>query len=150
MTIRRMRPALGTFVEIGAWSQSAVANDGVEAAYAAIAEVEDLLSFHSTESDLTRLNNGSGQRVPLHRTSLRVLRLARAMTIASGGAFNCAVGGALVHQGALPDHGGPPPLAVGNAGDIEIGHGWARLCRPVPKSKTAWSPFCGPSDGKSF
>lgn len=127
--IRRMRPALGTYVEVGIDDKSVI--NAIEAAYAAIAEVETRLSFHSPASDLTRLNCNPGRQVPLHATSLRVLRLARAMTHASDGAFNCTVGGALVTQGALPDHGGTDMIEVGEAADIEIGAGWARLVRPV-------------------
>ena len=63
--------------------------------------------------------------------TLRLLRVAAALTRASQGAFDCTVGGELVRQGALPDHGGTPALPRGEADDIEFGAGWARLRRPV-------------------
>lgn len=124
-----MRPALGTFVEVGTNDGGGI--EAIEAAYAAVAEIETLLSFHSPTSDLTRLNCQPGRKVSLRATSLHVLRLARGITLASHGAFNCTVGGALVKQGALPDHGGADMLDVGTGNDIEIGVGWARLHRPV-------------------
>ena len=127
--LKRMRPALGTYVEIGI-SDSALI-DAIDAAFAAIRRIETLLSFHAPESDLTQLNRQPGKRVPLHTISLRVLRLARAVTRASGGAFNCTVGGALVRGGALPDHGGQIALDTGTHDDIELGSHWARLRRPV-------------------
>lgn len=126
---RRMRPALGTYVEVGIDGIGTSA--ALDAAFAAIADVENLLSFHSPTSDLTQLNRHPGQRVPLQRTSLHVLRLAKAVARASGNAFNCTVGGALVMRGALPDHGGTDLIEIGDANDIEIGAGWARLRRPV-------------------
>ena len=130
--LRRLRPALGTYVGIGVSDDGVI--DAVEAAFAAIAQIETLLSFHASGSDLTRLNQQPGKRVTLHATSLRVLRLARAVTRASGGAFNCTVGGTLVRNGALPDHGdvdSADMLDTGNHDDIELGSDWARLRRPV-------------------
>lgn len=127
--LRRMRPALGTYVEIGI--DDAAGADAIDAAFATIAQIEALLSFHAPGSELTQLNRQPCKRVPLHATSLRVLRLARAVTRASGGTFNCTVGGAMVRSGALPDHGGPDMLDTGSHDDIELGGNWARLRRPV-------------------
>lgn len=123
---RRMRPLLGTYVEIGtALPSGCTAGNAVTAAFAAIETVQRLLSFHDPDSDLSRLNRSAGEPVGLHPLSVRILWLARRMTRASGGLFNCTVGGALVRRGALPDHGGPAALDHGDADDIEIG---ARRC----------------------
>ncbi|HEX5055094.1 MAG TPA: FAD:protein FMN transferase [Gammaproteobacteria bacterium] len=136
MNSRRMRPLLGTFVEIGARigaGGGAAANAAITAAFAGIETIQRLLSFHDPDSDLSRLNRRPGDEIELHPLSLRVLRLARCFTRASGGLFNCTVGGALVRLGRLPDHGGPPPLDFGIADDIEIfpERGSARLRRPL-------------------
>jgi len=127
-----MRPLLGTYVEVAARADSqADAERGLRLAFEAIDEVQGHMSFHAPASDLTRLNRAPGRDVVLHPLTLRVLRLARAAMRASGGAFDCTVGGLLVRQGALPDHGGPAPLPRGTDADIVIGRGRARLRRPV-------------------
>jgi FAD:protein FMN transferase len=128
--VRRMRPLLGTFVEIG---YEPVQGDGaaVQAAFAAMEEVERSLSFQHGDSDLSRLNRRPGQFLVLPGLALRVLRLAHAMMLASGGLFNCTLGGALVRRGVLPDHGGSEALDCGSAADIEIDGARVRLARPV-------------------
>jgi thiamine biosynthesis lipoprotein len=136
MNSRRMRPLLGTFVEIGARIGAGGGPDAdaaITAAFAGIETIQRLLSFHDPDSDLSRLNRRPGDEIELHPLSLRVLRLARCITRASGGLFNCTVGGALVRLGRLPDHGGAPPLEYGTADDIEIfpDRNSARLRRPL-------------------
>ncbi|MFB9245646.1 FAD:protein FMN transferase [Massilia antarctica] len=127
--IKRMRPLLGTYVEVGTRGDSAPA--ATQAAFASIETAQALWSFHDRASELSRLNLAPGQAMPLSASTLRLLRGARAMMRASGGLFDCTVGGALVRSGALPDHGGTPALERGSAADIEIGADWARLRRPV-------------------
>ena len=127
--LRRMRPLLGTFVEVSACGTGAA--EAIEAGFARIAQAQAWWSFHDVDSELSRLNQAAGARVSLHPHTLRLLRLAAAMMRRSGGAFDCTVGGMLVCQGVLPDHGGPAPLPRGCVDDLEIGAGWARLRRPV-------------------
>lgn len=127
--LRRMRPLLGTFVEVGARGHGA--GLAIDAAFACIERAQASWSFHDAGSELSQLNRAPGCRVALHADTLRLLRIAKALMRGSGGAFDCTVGGLLVHNGALPDHGGPEPLARGHADDIEIGTSWARLRRPV-------------------
>jgi FAD:protein FMN transferase len=128
--VRRMRPLLGTFVEVATVGADS-AETSIEAAFAAIANVHDRLSFHSPHSELTRLNQSRGAPVSLSPMSRRVLALARAMQLASGGLFNCTVGGALVRNGNLPDHGGEQALDFGEATDIVLERSTVRLARPL-------------------
>lgn len=128
---RHLRPLLGTFVEIGAWPHQADTARAIDAAFATIARVHALLSFQDPASELSKLNAAPRHAVPLHPLTLRVLRLARAMMLASDHLFNCTVGGSLVQRGELPEHGGPPPLDRGNADDIILLHNSACLRRPV-------------------
>lgn len=136
--LRRMRPLLGCFVEVGARSPSRVSDrvaepleQAVAAAFAAIELAQSHWSFQDPDSELSRLNRSPGRAQLLSRHTLRLLRIARALTHASAGAFDCTVGGALVQSGRLPDHGGLPALSRGLADDIELGPGWARLRRPL-------------------
>lgn len=127
---KRMRPLLGTFVEIGV-SVGESHELAINAAFDAVAKVQALLSFHDQNSDLSKLNLAGGKEVTLHPHSIRVLRLARAMTLSSGGLFNCTVGGALVSMGVLPDHGAGSGLSSGVAEDIELNGRQARLRQKV-------------------
>jgi FAD:protein FMN transferase len=127
---RRMRPLLGTYVEVATVGADS-AEAGIEAAFAAIANVHDCLSFHSPHSELTRLNQSRGAAVRISPLSRRVLALARALQLASDGLFNCTLGGALVRSGDLPDHGGDPALDFGEAADIVFERSTVRLARPV-------------------
>jgi len=127
--LRRMRPLLGTFVEVGARGPNAA--QALDAAFACIAAAQDRWSFQDAGSELSRLNAAGGEPLAVHPATVRLLRLAAALMRRSGGLFNCTVGGALVQQGVLPDHGGPPALPRGCAEDIETGRRWARLGRPV-------------------
>lgn len=128
-----MRPLLGCFVEVGIVSQrhGESAHAAMDAAFAAIQHVNDSLSFHAADSELTRLNQAAGMSVAMSSTALRVLKLAQRVTLASGGVFNCTVGGALVAAGHLPDHGAGARLLVGDATDLVLDSKSARLRRPV-------------------
>jgi FAD:protein FMN transferase len=129
--LKRMRPLLGTYVEIGAQSAQTRLAPAVDAAFEAIQQVQSLLSFHDAGSDLSRLNAAHGEEVMLRPHSLRMMRLAKAVTRVSSGRFNCTVGGTLVRKGVLPDHGIKNYLDSGNADDIELRGNKVRLRRPV-------------------
>lgn len=59
----RMRPMLGTFVEITAEAPDAArAARAIEAAFAAVAEVDRLLSSHRADSELSAINAAAGDR----------------------------------------------------------------------------------------
>jgi thiamine biosynthesis lipoprotein len=55
--LRRMRPLLGTFVEIRATGASSRLETAVRAAFAAIERVQRLMSFHDPRSDVSRINS---------------------------------------------------------------------------------------------
>ena len=139
--LRRMRPLLGTFVEVGA--RAPAVTTAIDAAFASIERAQARWSFHDIESELSRLNNAPNTCVVLHPQTLRLLRISKLLMQRSEGAFDFTVGGQLVLKGVLPDHGGPSPLPRGIADDIEFGwefdeefgkglvKGWARLRRPI-------------------
>jgi thiamine biosynthesis lipoprotein len=126
---RRMRPLLGTFVEVGA--HGAAADDAIDAAFVSLADAQARWSFHDPASELSRLNAAGGAPVEVGAATLRLLKLAIAMMRGSGHAFDITLGGSLVEHGVLPDHGGIAALPRGTSDDIELGPGWARLRRPV-------------------
>jgi thiamine biosynthesis lipoprotein len=129
---RRLRPIMGTFVEIGVCGeQNITALKAVEAAFYSIEKIQSLMSFQDSKSDLSRLNLNPGVEILVHPLTTKVLRLARRMTHLSDSYFNCTVGGQMVRQGDLPDHGGPKPLRIGHAGDIVIQENRVTLLRPI-------------------
>jgi thiamine biosynthesis lipoprotein len=98
-----MRPALGTFVEIGLSHDSSPKK--FHNAFAAIKKVEDLMSFHDPLSELSRLNSLSiGAHLKVSLETLFVLKKAEELRNISQGAFNVAVGTQLAQWNLLPRH----------------------------------------------
>ena len=131
--VARARPLLGTMVMLrlqadGA-GEGAGARDGqadvqggggdavshldaaADAAFAAIADVHRLMSFHDPASDVRRLARARpGERVHVARATAAVLARAQAWARASGGAFDAGCGARAVAAGWLPppDDAAPP------------------------------------------
>lgn len=132
-TIRRMRPMLGTFVhiEVEANSSHQRLREIVDEAFADIARVERLMSFHHQESDLGRINR-SRTGVQVNPWTIRVLRLALELARRSQHRFNPTLGGAIVEAGRLPcpdDNQGWIP--AGTVDDIRIDGDTVTRLRPV-------------------
>lgn len=101
--IHRAQPLLGTLVDIRVQNASAAA---VDRAFARIAAVQRLMSFHEASSDLSRINLGAHLApVTVHPSTYRVLRIALALYHLTQHRFNPAVGRELVRTQRLPDHG---------------------------------------------
>ena len=99
----RMRPLLGTLVEIRAGGAAARVARGIAAAFAAIERVQRLMSFHEAGSDVSRINGTPvGRAVAVDRETYGVLRHALDLGRRSAGAFDIAVAPSLVSAGFLP------------------------------------------------
>src|SRR5712692_1235337 len=120
VSIRRARPLLGTFVEIAVAGQTFdAAEAAVEAAFAAVATVHRLMSFHEAGSDVSRLNRGAASGpVRVHDWTYQVLEAARDLHRRSGGMFDISVAPALQRLGLLP--GVPGLSARGGAHAIQL------------------------------
>ncbi len=135
--IKRMRPLLGTFVEIAVPDKGSLTEQqtqaAINAAFLCIEKIQQQLSFHDQGSNLSRLNANPLVWSDWPSTSVRCLKLARALTRISQGLFNCTLGKPIVAQGALPE----PPIGTsvvmdrGTWDDIEIRDNRVRLRRPV-------------------
>lgn len=102
---RRMRPLLGTFVEIAAYATPTIAEAGIAAAFAAMSDIHAQMSFHAADSDLSRVNRYAWRYpVCVNPSTFRVLSLARHIARKSQGLFDFSVGGRLVQAGRLPNH----------------------------------------------
>jgi thiamine biosynthesis lipoprotein len=108
--IRRARPLLGTFVEITAAHAPAL-EAAVEAAFAAVATVHRLMSFHEPDSDVGRLNrHAAADAVRIHDWTYEVLEVALDIHHCSGGTFDITVAPALQALGLLPRDGASFPV----------------------------------------
>lgn len=129
---RRMRPMLGTFVEIVARGPEPLAATGIEAAFEAIGTIQHSMSFHDPHSELSAINlQAWRQPVSVSRDTFRVLCNARHIARLSDGLFDITVGARLVREGRLPDHGFDALDREGwDAIELLPGHR-VRLKRPV-------------------
>jgi thiamine biosynthesis lipoprotein len=123
--MRRARPLLGTLVEIAVEGGAPADREAaIEAAFAAIARVHRLMSFHDADSDLGRLNREAATHpVGVHAWTYQVLEAAAELHRASQGAFDIAVAPVLQSMGRLPRDGGQPALASptqGAASAVEL------------------------------
>jgi len=101
--VARMRPLLGTLVEIRAGGPESRVNDGIAAAFAAIERVQRLMSFHDAGSDVSRINAApAGLEVAVDPETYCVLRYALDLGHRSDGAFDITVAPSLVAAGFLP------------------------------------------------
>lgn len=142
---RRAQPWLGTLVEIAI--ADALGDDILlpcfNNAFSVIADVHRLMSFHDTESDVSRINRAlAGDAVEVHPYTYEVLQAALSVTQASDGIFDIACAARLVEWGGLP---GPEGLMPGysprhNALTLE------KECR-VRKSRALWIDLGGIAKG---
>jgi FAD:protein FMN transferase len=104
LSIRRARPLLGTFVEIAvAGARLDAAEVAIEAAFSAVATVHRLMSFHETDSDVSRLNRSAASHpVKVRDPTYQVLEVAHDLYCRSGGMFDISVAPALQRLGLLP------------------------------------------------
>ena len=113
--LRRLRPALGTFVEVrAAGSAAGRLTRAVEEAFDAVARVHRLMSFHEPMSDVSRLNRkAAGAEVEVDRWTWNVLAEAQDLARRSGGRFDITIAPRLVRWGLLPRSPGAPPVRGG-------------------------------------
>src|SRR5215470_6425535 len=117
-SLRRARPLLGTVVEIAASGATSPATEAaVEAAFAVVATVHQLMSFHETTSDVSRLNRDAALAVvQVHDWTYQVLETALDLYRRSAGMFDIAIAPALQKLGLLPhtpDFCSPPACGEG-------------------------------------
>jgi thiamine biosynthesis lipoprotein len=133
--VRRLRPALGTFVELrveGLAPQRALR--AIDRAFAEVLDVQRLMSFHDRASDLSRLHRARvGAAVRIDARTCAVLEHALGIAALSQGRFDPTVAAQQVSWGLLPrpSHAAPPdPQATWR--DIEIvGARRVRCARPL-------------------
>ena len=142
--VRRAQPWLGTIVEIAAAGASArVLDRGVRAAFAAVAEVQRLLSFHDPASELSRLNREAAARaITVHPWTWQVLRLADRIAKKSAGVFDPTIAPRLTAFDFLPPPEAPAATPRARWGDVLLQTG-----RRVRFACPLWLDFGGIAKG---
>jgi thiamine biosynthesis lipoprotein len=113
--IRRAQPWLGTLVEITV--DDGAGQDAVTRAFAEIARLHALMSFHDRASDIARINRAlPGDVVDVDAATYDVLRLALHVADVSGGAFDIACAPWLVDRRILPAPHAARPAPRASAG----------------------------------
>jgi FAD:protein FMN transferase len=118
--VRRARPALGTFVEITARGDNeAKLHGAIDRAFNAIARVDRQMSFHQSDSDVSRINREAFQRkVKVHPWTWQVLRAAQKLSHETNGIFDITVARKLMQWKYLPRR--YPNVSEGNWRDVVL------------------------------
>lgn len=96
----RCKPLLGTYVEVFADLDIAI-----DQAFLAVQLVNDLMSFHNPDSELSQVNARAHIKpIRVHEWTFQVLSAAKELYENTEGMFDCAVGKKLVESGLLPQH----------------------------------------------
>jgi FAD:protein FMN transferase len=120
--ITRARPLLGTIVEITiAGTETDEREQAFEEAFAAIALVQQRMSYHDPNSTLSRINTDAFTvPVPVDDKTYHVLRMARLFYSATNGVFDPTIAPHLEQAGFLPmTHGVRQPGAT-SFEDVEL------------------------------
>ncbi len=103
--LKRVRPLLGTYVEIeihGHGLESEM-NARIGEGFDAISEIERLMSYYRTDSDLSRVNESpAGKWTKVHSFSIDVFKMTNHFFMASDGVFDIRCAPRLVRWGFLP------------------------------------------------
>lgn len=99
----RCKPLLGTYVEIAIDSHDADGQYVIDQAFAAIQVVQDLMSFHNPNSELSRINARAHiETIEVHDWTFEVLSISKELYEYTDGVFDCGVGKKLVESSVLP------------------------------------------------
>lgn len=103
--VERAKPLLGTFVSVRVEGlDPVIANAAINAAFAEIATVHALMSFHERDSDVSRLNRDAHrQAVRVDARTFKVLQSAAQFSARSAGVFDVTIAPPLVALNLLPD-----------------------------------------------
>jgi len=133
--LRRMQPWLGTFVEIHVDGLAhAHAAAAIDAAFADVAAVHALMSFHEEGSDLSRLHRSAvGEAVAVDSRTREVIAAALGFAAESDGRFDPTIAAQLVAWDRLPRPvAAPAPDPRACWRDIElVGDSQVRFRRPL-------------------
>lgn len=134
LTVRRCQPLLGTFVTLTVQdARPAGELDAILAtAFAAIAKVASLMSFHDPASEVTCLNQTAHKTaVPVHDWTWQVLTAALEIARGSKGAFDPTIAPLLERWGFLPTLQERPDRAASYLDIVLLEDRSVRFLRPL-------------------
>jgi FAD:protein FMN transferase len=113
-SVRRTQPLLGTFVEIAAaGAERDDLQQAIDEAFAAVAQVHRLMSFHDPHSDVSLLNREASTRaVAVHAWTYQVVETAMEIHRQSSSVFDVTVAPLLQQCGLLPRDADDPAPAM--------------------------------------
>lgn len=137
--VQRCKPLLGTFVEV---SLSGVCDRQVllecsEKIFCVINSLQDRLSFHSEDSELSAFNRwaltsaGTGSTFSISPELRSILTLALDLHRRSEGLYDIGVAPLLVADRQLPEHLESIACAEGGSGDIQLTEEGVRVSRSL-------------------
>jgi len=122
----RCKPLLGTYVEISIKDECKYLNQrklnaAFDAAFFAIATVQQLMAFHNPFCELSKINQEAQfKTLTVHPWTYQLLSMAKEVHRISNGLFDCGVGAKLVAAGLLPAHGTLPHSISGGLIDLVL------------------------------
>jgi thiamine biosynthesis lipoprotein len=119
--VKRVRPLLGTYVEIElrGMAPAEVLHAWITEGFAAVAEIDRLMSVHRPDSDISRLNRAKpGEWVAVNPLTLKVLKASHALWHLSKGVFDirCATPSPLMGEGWDGGERRPPTFILPHKG----------------------------------
>jgi thiamine biosynthesis lipoprotein len=133
-TVCRLRPALGTLVDVRVEGlPEPEALRAINSAFAEVAQIHRLMSFHEPDSDLSRVHRARvGTRVSVDARTRQVLACALRIAQESNGCFDPTIAAEQVVRGYLPAPDSAfTPDPVANWRDIELDEDGVRLRKPL-------------------
>lgn len=133
-SLQRGRPLMGTYVDISATGDvPEEVNEAILAAFAKIERIQKLMSYHDSESELSRLNRQAHEGwVSVSPELAEVLRFSQFISAESSGLFDTTVAPILCRMGYLPRHkDAPKPSGQGDWRNIELDGRKVRFTRRI-------------------
>jgi thiamine biosynthesis lipoprotein len=126
---KRIKPGLGTFVEI----TCSTSNDEIfKRAFSKIQKIHDICSVHSPISELSRLSLTSESEIEISEELYDILTKSVKIMHATSSLFDITLGGKLQKMGVLPVHKGQENrLERGSVEDIKLESGRCLLKKPI-------------------
>lgn len=134
--MKRCKPLLGTYIEISVnqnFVQKGITQEAISEAFLQIEKIHTLMSFHSPQSDLSKINLYShSEIVAIHPLTARLLKICQDLYQTSRRKFDCNVGHHLIRENLLPKHIQQKLDNIGTIDDIEfVEPCFVRSKRPV-------------------
>lgn len=139
-TLQRCRPFLGTFVELELCAELSDREllDYSQNIYVEVDRLQNLLSFHSVNSELTQVNQqllnaslSQTVRVTISDELSEILDFSLTLWRLSNGCFDVTVAPELIRDKQLPDHFELFSRVLGNSSHLSLVNNELTACAPV-------------------